>query len=173
MRTSRNILLTLVGVLLIGPIVATSTLEAQKVCITTDLRVFQLKNSASDSVTGFQITYPTTNSTFTQLAGQYPDSIRLVAAITGDSIYNITIRAKAMNSMLGTYSSVKIDTIGSATAVAKVVSWTAAYTDYQAMDFLGFSAVAAASGNAANKATASKLHLRLERWFSLMPTKTE
>ena len=174
MKVLRNAVLVMV-VLSICTLLLGVTAQGQNVRVSDILlNGTQLANSTQDSTmtvnkdgkTYYSIAY--NGITYQSLVGNIPDSIRLTYYVTADSIYKICVRWKAKVNW-APLSIATGDSVGylySSTATATEGSILIAPTKYYLYDNFGISLVAyAASTNAVIKANASKVYIRVDRYF--------
>jgi len=148
--------------------------QAQVFRVTDELyKGLQLKNSAVDStmtqnkdgLTYYTLTYNGTR--LTDLQNAFPDSVKVTWYVTADSTYKLTVYWKAKDSwtLPSQATCVQIDTPTSTTATAKMSSIVVPGAYWQGYDQFGLSVSASASGNATLTAKASKVYLRVDRYF--------
>ena len=124
----------------------------------------QLINSAADSASAIAIPY--NGTTYPALNGATPDSIRLEWRATNDSVYSVDLYVGARDERTALYTRAQIDSIKSTTAITTVGSVKIPWLNWAGAKYLRVSAVARASGNAAIAATASKILLRVAKYYS-------
>jgi hypothetical protein len=135
----------------------------------------QLKNSAVDStmtvkkdgLTYFTIPYNGTAADLVSLRGAYPDSIKVTWFSSGDSISYINEywKAKLSYAPLTAASCVWIDSIKNTGTKGTSNTIVVPGALWQGYDQFGLSLGATASGNAVITSHASKVYVRVDRYF--------
>lgn len=130
----------------------------------------QLIKSAKDSASGINLGYTGTIAGVSYATSPlYPDSVRLVGYVTGDSTSWITIYSQVKWPGASAYTNTKWDTVGSASVAAVTYQKLLTSTYYSAaqLGVFGLQCTANSTGNAAVVATASKFYIVLQCFYKI------